>query len=172
MIQEGIAMAFDFTTAHGRYLPFIRLVVSSYPERYREDLTQEGTWGLYLGCCAFDSHRGVPFDAYIKVCIRNRIRSAAREYSADSNLIPLEDLGESLPSSDFPFEDRYVESDAARKAFKDLQPHLSSLERNVLELYLSGNTLSEIARTLQVSVKSTDNAMTRIKKKIRDSIPY
>ncbi|MBQ1272913.1 MAG: sigma-70 family RNA polymerase sigma factor [Clostridia bacterium] len=172
MMQKGIVMAFDFTTAHGRYLPFIRLVVSSYPERYRDDLTQEGSWGLYLGCCAFDPDRGVPFDAYIKVCIRNRIRSAAREYASDSNLVPLEDVGETLPATDLPIEERYAESDAARKAFKDLQPRLSSLERQVLEQYLSGNTLSEIARTLQVSTKSVDNAMTRIKKKIRDHIPY
>lgn len=165
-------MALDFASAHERYLPFVRHAVSSYPERYRDDLMQEGLWGLYLGCCAFDSSRGVPFDAYIKVCIRNRICSAVRGFASDYNLIPLEDVGDSLSSSDLPMEELYAETDAVKEAFRDLQPRLSHLERRVLELYLSGRTCSGIAASLGVSPKSADNAMTRIKQKIRDFIPY
>lgn len=165
-------MSFDFASAHRKYLPFIQTIVASYPERYRDDLTQEGLWGLYLGCCAYDSSRGVPFDAYIKVCIRNRICSAARGFASDYNLVPLEDVGATLPSSDLPIEERYAESDAVREALRDLQPRLSSLERRVLVLYLSGNSRSAIARELSISPKSADNAMTRIKQKIRDLIPY
>ncbi len=165
-------MAFDFASAHQRYLPFIRLAASSYPERYRDDLIQEGSWGLYLGCCAYDSARGVPFDAYIKVCIRNRILTAARRYDADSRLVPLEDVGDTLPSTDLPFEEQYAQSDAVRRALNELQPRLSALERRVLEQYLAGATLSEIAGKLGISAKSADNAMTRIKTKIREHIPY
>ena len=165
-------MAVDFASAHERYLPFIQRAVTSYPERYRDDLTQEGLWGLYLGCCAFDPTRGVPFDAYIKVCIRNRICSAARGFASDYNLVPLEDVGAALPSFDLPIEERYAESDAVREALRDLQPRLSALERRVLNLYLSGNSPSAIARELSISPKSADNAMTRIKQKIRDLIPY
>ncbi len=165
-------MAFDFAAAHERYLPFVQRAVSDYPERYRDDLTQEGLWGLYLGCCAFDPVRGVPFDAYIKVCIRNRICSAARRFASDYNLVPLEDVGATLPSSDLPIEERYAESDAARGIFRDLQPRLSPLERSVLLLYLSGCSGADIARELKITPKSADNAMTRIKQKIRDHIPY
>lgn len=165
-------MAFDFTSAHERYLPFIRIVVSTYPDRYRDDLIQEGLWGLYLGCCAYDPARNVPFDAYVKVCIRNRICSAARGYASDAHLIPLEDLGTDVADADFLIEDQYAESDAAREALRDLQPRLSPLERRVLELYLSGDSLSVIAAELEISRKSADNAMTRIKQKIRDHIPY
>ena len=165
-------MAFDFTSVHDQYLPFVRSVAASYPDRYRDDLVQEGLWGLYLGFCAYDSSRSVPFDAYIKVCIRNRICSAARHYAGDSNLIPLEDVGASLVSSDLPIEDQYAESDAVQTAFRDLQPRLSRLERQVLELYLSGQTAAQISSRLSISAKSADNAMTRIKKKLRDYIPY
>ncbi len=165
-------MTFDFSSAHKQYLPLIQTVVGSYPERYRDDLVQEGLWGLYLGCCAYDTEKGVPFDAYIKVCIRNRIYSAARRFASDSHLIPLEDLGETLPSTDLPIEDRYAESDALREAFREIQPRLSSLEYSVLELYLSGITQKSIAQRLGISPKSADNAMTRIKQKIRDYIPY
>ena len=165
-------MVSDFAVAHERYLPFVRVVVSSYPERYRDDLMQEGLWGLYLGCCAFDPERGVPFDAYIKVCIRNRICSAARGYATDVNLVSLEELDSSLDSGDLPIEERYAEHDAAQGALRDVAPHLSDLERNVLDLYLSGLSGKSIAQTLHISSKSADNAMTRIKKKIRDLIPY
>ncbi|MBO5248335.1 MAG: sigma-70 family RNA polymerase sigma factor [Clostridia bacterium] len=165
-------MALDFTSAHEQYLPFIQAVISSYPDRYREDLTQEGLWGLYLGCCAYDPSRGAPFDAYIKVCIRNRVCSAARRYAFDSHLVPLEDVGSDLSSTDALLEERYAESDAVREAFRDLQPRLSDLERKVLVLYLSGRSSVAIANQMGISPKSADNAMTRIKQKIRDFIPY
>lgn len=165
-------MMTDFTTAHDRYLPFVQYLASSYPERYRDDLVQDGLWGLYLGCCAFDPSRGVPFDAYIKVCIRNRICSAARRYASDVNLIPLEDVGDTLSSVEVPIEERFAEHDALRTVVRNLKPHLSTLERKVLELYLSGQSSGSIATSLGISPKSADNAMTRIKKKIRDQIPY
>jgi RNA polymerase sporulation-specific sigma factor len=162
----------DFACAHERYLPFVRTVVSSYPERDREDLIQEGLWGLYLGCCAYDPDRGVPFDAFIKVCIRNRITSAVRRYASDANLLSLEDLDGTLASSDLPMEDRYAEQDAALEALRDLAPRLSPLEKDVLDRYLSGLSVRSIAQDLRISPKSADNAMTRIKQKIRDHIPY
>ncbi len=164
-------MAFEFAPAHDRYLPFIRTVVSSYPERYREDLTQEGLWGLYLGCCAYDVTRGTPFDAYIKVCIRNRICSAARGFASDYHLVPLDEVDVQIPSSESPLEERYAESDAVKAAFQALQPRLSDLERRVLHLYLSGLSSSRISEVLEIPPKSADNAMTRIKKKIRDYLP-
>ena len=170
--KGDFGMMSDFVSVHDRYLPFVRLVVSSYPERYRDDLVQEGLWGLYLGCCAFDASRGVPFDAYIKVCIRNRIFSAARGFASDANLVPLEDVGETLSSSEIPIEDRYAEHDALREVVRSLKPRLSSLEQKVLDLYLSGSSGKSIADTLGISSKSADNAMTRIKKKIRDILPY
>ena len=165
-------MVSDFAVAHDRYLPFVRLVASSYPARDADDLVQEGLWGLYLGCCAYDSDRGVPFDAFIKVCIRNRITSAVRRYASDANLVSLEDVDGSVVSSDLPMEDRYAEQDAAVDALRDLVPRLSSLEKNVLDLYLSGLSVRSIAQALRISPKSADNAMTRIKQKIRDHIPY
>ena len=87
-------------------------------------------------------------------------------------MIPLEDVGASLVSPGIPIQDLYAESDAVQTAFRDLQPRLSLLERQVLDLYLSGQTTAQIASHLSISVKSADNAMTRIKKKIRDYIPY
>lgn len=163
-------MSFDFASVHGEYLPFIRLAVSSYPERYREDLTQEGLWGLYLGCCAYDPARAVPFDAYIKVCIRNRISTAARRFASDYKLVPLEDADQ-VVSEGSSMEDAYARTDAVREALQDLRPRLSELEKKVLQLHLSGFTGAEIALRLSISPKSADNAMTRIKKKIRDHLP-
>jgi len=150
----------------------VRAVVSSYPERYRDDLIQDGLWGLYLGFCAYDPSRGVPFDAYVKVCIRNRILTAAHSYSADSNQVPLEELEPELHSSGPSIEDRLAEQDAFQDAIRALQPRLSPLERKVLELYLSGKRGAEIAITLSIPQKSADNAMTRIKRKIKEVLPY
>lgn len=160
----------DFASVQIEYQPWIRTLVSSYPERYREDLTQEGLWGMYLGCCAYDPSRGVPFDAYIKVCIRNRIISASRRFAGDAHLVPLEEA-ETLPSVDPSPEESYVESDMAREVFRDLHARLSPLEHAVLLSYLGGDRSAQTAKRLGISAKSADNAMTRVKQKIRDLLP-
>lgn len=165
-------MAYEYPKVYEQYLPFIRFLASSYPQRHRDDLIQEGLWGLYLGCGAFDPSRGVPFDAFIKVCIRNRLVSAARRYSSEEAFLPLEDLGGVLPSQETTIEEKFAEQDALRGALMDLRPRLSSLECKVLDLYLAGNSLSAVASALEISSKSADNAMTRIKKKIREFLPY
>ena len=158
----------DFASIHKSYLPFVRHLAASYPERYREDLIQEGLWGLYLGCRSYDEARGVPFDAFVKVCIRNRMLSALRGFSSDHLLVSLEELPSELPESFVPFEERYAETDALRGAFHEFQSKLSTLEKNVLIRYLAGHSVSEISEELRIPVKSADNAMTRIKKKIRE----
>ena len=160
----------DFGSVQVRYQPFIRSVVSSYPERYRDDLFQEGLWGLYLGCCAYDPARNVPFDAYIKVCIRNRVISASRRFSSDAKLVSLEDAKEAVPSQPSP-EDLFVETDATRQLLRQLRDRLSDFEQSVLQLYLNGYNSSEAAQILGVPAKSADNAMTRVKKKIREALP-
>lgn len=161
-------MGLDFSAVHDTYLPFIRMLASSYPERYREDLIQEGLWGLYLACCAYDASRNVPFDAFIKVCIRNRISSSARNFASDSKTVSLED--QDFPCQDLPLDEKIAENDAVRDFFSSLRHLLSPLEQRVLDQYLSGKSSSQAAQQLGISPKSADNAMTRIKQKVRNSL--
>lgn len=162
----------DFTAAHEHYLPFVRTVVSTYPEPERDDLVQEGLWGLYLGVCAYDPSRSVPFDAFVKVCIRNRILSAARGYERRAGLVSLDDLDGTLTECGPSIEERYAESDAFQDLLRKVRPRLSELEKNVLDRYLSGKSVRTAAEELSISPKSADNAMTRIKSKIRELLPY
>ena len=59
------------------------------------------------------------------------------------------------------------DAEAANMFFDELRSSLTDLERRVLDEYLADRKYSEIAETLHISVKQVDNALSRIKRKIR-----
>ena len=48
--------------------------------------------------------------------------------------------------------------------------HLSTFENEVLTLYLDGNNYQQIGEKMNKSSKSIDNALQRIKGKVRESL--
>lgn len=149
-----------------------------------DDLLQEGMLGLLHAVSLYDPKRGTSFKTFAAVCIRNRLISAVR--AADSMKHRL--LNDSIPLCTFSFD---ASSDAAnlpptekspeelligREDFAEFQVRLSSalspLEQRILELYLEGLSYREIADLLKKSIKSVDNAVQRIRRKIaRQNIP-
>lgn len=137
-----------------------------------EDLTQEGMLGFLEAVKGFDPEKGSSFKAYAEACINNRILSAVRasynnKNAALSKALPLED-GENEISGD--------ESDPAKVlSSKDGFEHitglinsdLSEFERQVIILRFFGLSYSEISQRLDCSDKAVDNALQRIRKKMR-----
>lgn len=149
-----------FSKVRNIYAPFISSVVNSYPSYLREDLSQEGMIGLYLACLSFDSDKGVPFDAFAKTCIKNRVITAYRA---------LKSVGDSEElTSDIAVDTPDVVSGVDSKDFfSRLRKKLSALENDVLDEYLLEKSYSEIAEKLGVSEKTVGNAVQRIRGKIK-----
>ena len=126
----------------------------------REDLVQEGSIGLYLACVSFDPDKGVPFDAFAKTCIRNRMISAYRSLKRDGDT---DELTDSVAAD----MTDVVSGFDSKSFFVKLREKLSELENDVLDEYLSEKSYSEIADKLNVSEKAVNNAVQRIRKKIR-----
>lgn len=149
-----------FSKVRDEYVPYISAAASSYPEYLREDLFQEGMIGLYLACLSFDSERGVPFDAFAKTCIKNRMVTAYRALKTDGKTDALTD--------EIAVEDADVISSVdSQTFFRDLRKNLSDLENKVLEEYLLEKRYCEIAEKLGVGEKAVENAVQRIRKKIK-----
>ncbi|MCI5682446.1 MAG: sigma-70 family RNA polymerase sigma factor [Eubacteriales bacterium] len=142
------------------YAPFISATANSYPAYMREDLVQEGSIGLYLACVSFDPDKGVPFDAFAKTCIRNRMISAYRSLKRDGDT---DELTDSVAAD----MTDVVSGFDSKSFFVKLREKLSELENDVLDEYLSEKSYSEIADKLNVSEKAVNNAVQRIRKKIR-----
>lgn len=143
-----------------------------------EDLIQEGMFGLLSAIRSFDSARGVPFEAFARVCILNRIQSAIRIASSDrhqplnqSESIsekPLVDESPDLAAPLSPLSDPailVISMEEQRETLEQLSRRLSRFENEVLELFLDGLSYQDMAQQLGKPVKSVDNAIQRIRRK-------
>ena len=135
-----------------------------------EDLIQEAMFGLLKAIREFDPGRDAAFRTFAEVCIRNRIltvvSAAGREKHAPlNNSVSMEEEA-GLPDRAFGPEDTLILREEQVERLQRLRTKLSPLERKVLSLYLEGYSYEEIAARVGRSVKSVDNAVQRIRRKV------
>ncbi len=150
-----------------------------------EDLIQEGMIGLFKAVRDFDSGRDASFRTFAELCISRQMYTAvqaskrqkhvplntyvsldgvdgAQEGQEGSGLAELlADRAEQSPEELFLDKERVVYLEDA------IERELSEFERQVLDLYMTGMRYSEIAKVLGRDEKATDNALQRLKAKIR-----
>ena len=134
-----------------------------------EDLIQEAMFGLLKAIREFEPSRNVQFRTFAEVCIRNQIRSAVTS-AARSKHAPLND---SVPfeapmvlRSEISPEELYISREEENERLARLGRQLSVLEREVLKLFLLGLSYQEISEQVGRSIKSVDNAVQRIRRKV------
>lgn len=135
------------------------------------DFMQEGLLALHSACKAYNSEdKKASFKNFAAVCISNRFLSVIRSANSKSvipsdHLVPIEDIEISDQNKTNP-ETLIMEQESTRDLQNIIKNKLSSLEQNVLKLYLNGYSYQEISDKLSVSSKSVDNALVRIRRKI------
>ena len=144
----------------------LRSVINSiayrFPEPHRDDLSQEGILGLYYAVKSYDSSRGVHFEAYAILCIKSKMYSYCTHFiKKDSDYADYTNETENLESGEV------LEKALVEDLFFKLRQNLSEMESNVLELYLKELSYAEMSAKLSISEKSIDNAMSRIKAKLK-----
>ena len=148
----------------------------------REDLVQEGMVGFYKAIRDYDHSKNSSFHPFAELCVTRQLLTAIKSASRDKH-IPLNRY-ESLyrPAFDDDSDKRLMDVIAAKTSQspeelllrqetaaaieKVLSTSLSPLERDVLTRYLCSMTYNDIAAEVGRSVKSVDNALQRIKKKL------
>ena len=155
-----------------------------------DDLIQEGMIGLFKAVRDFDSGRDASFFTFADLCISRQIYTAvqasrrqkhiplntyislyatARENSGqneeDTALVDILALG----SGQSP-EEMVIDKENVEQLERTIEKELSSFEKQVLDLYLTGMSYTQIAKVLGRDEKSTDNALQRIKTKLRKAI--
>ena len=168
-----------------RYRAFARIKARSYfiVGADREDIVQEGMIGLYKAIRDFDEARESSFRAFAELCVTRQIitaiKTATRQkhgplnsYVSFNRPVAGDDDGERTLSDVLPGRTGADPADLVISAerIRMLQTHvdsvLSDLETEVLRLYVDGKSYQEIAGVLQRHVKSIDNALQRIKRKL------
>ena len=146
-----------------------------------DDLIQEGMIGLFKAIRDYRSDRETSFFHFAELCINRHLYSAV-EASNRKKHVPLNtyvsfysqttEEGKSLAETlltdqmDDP-EQLVIEQENFTAFWEQLREQLSALERQVLDAYLEGKNYRQIAEELGKSPKTIDNALSRIKGKIR-----
>lgn len=158
-----------------RYTPMIRSAAGSFSAVMldSDDIAQEGMLGFINAVYTYDSDKSdASFSTYAYACVRNRIMSAirsleAKKRSADGGLINLDDVSDSDAGEDSAPETKLIEQEQYAELLNSFYSVLSDFEKKVLSMYLSGYTYNEISHRLNIEKKSADNALQRIKRKLR-----
>lgn len=154
-------------------MPIARAKASGFAKARisNEDLMQEGMLGFLDAVKKFDPSKGVPFKAFAETCINNRIVSAVRmnynsKNAALSNAVSFEADNSDIVTGGDPAD---IVSDKFETEYlaELLSSGLSDFEKRVIDLRLQNKSYAQIAQELGRSEKAVDNALQRIKSKMR-----
>ncbi|MDP8960246.1 MAG: RNA polymerase sporulation sigma factor SigH [Actinomycetota bacterium] len=170
-----------------RYRRFVRAKARSYflVGADREDIVQEGMIGLYKAIRDYASGHQASFRSFAELCVTRQILTAIKAATRQKHLPlnsyvsfdrPREDdpertVGEAFvagPDSD-PL-DLLVASDELGQLNEAFSQLFSGLEGDVVKLFVEGRSYQEIAGVLGRHVKSVDNALQRVKRKLEQHL--
>ena len=168
-----------------KYRAFARVKARSYflVGADREDIVQEGMIGLYKAIRDFNPDMQSSFRAFAELCVTRQIITAIKtatrhkhgplnNYVSFSRPVGTDEDGERVLGDVIPTvaitdpADLVISAERIRALQAHFDAVLSDLETEVLRLYVEGKSYQEIAERLQRHVKSIDNALQRIKRKL------
>jgi RNA polymerase sigma factor, sigma-70 family len=162
--RNGDGSSFEILCASFKPWIYKYIMSLNVPASERDDLFQEGLIGLLKAVRSYD-YESSSFSTYASVCIKRSIISALRklnrnsqfELSADPSTVLPQNLWGKSPELDIVEHERYA------SFVNDLSP----FEKRTFRMYMCGASYSRMAEELSCSVKSIDNAITRIKAKLK-----
>jgi RNA polymerase sporulation-specific sigma factor len=171
-----------------KYKPLVRAKTRSYflAGADREDIVQEGMIGLFKAVRDYRDDKSIPFKIFAEMCITRQIitavKTATRQkhiplnsyvslnkkiFDDESEKVLIEVIQEDSASNP---EDLFISKEEYGVIENKIKEHLSPFEKEVLAKYIGGIAYQDIAKQLNKPVKSVDNALQRLKKKIEKSV--
>lgn len=182
LCRTGDSVAVEYLL--NKYKNFVRSKARSYflIGADHEDIVQEGMIGLYKAIRDFRPEKLASFRAFAELCITRQIitaiKTATRQkhiplnsyvslnkplYDEESDRTLLDVCAEGHSSNP---EELIISQEDLRGIHQRIDEVLSDLEQEVLAAYLDGKSYQEIADNLGCHVKSIDNALQRVKRKL------
>lgn len=181
LAQEGDGEALAYLL--DKYKNFVRAKARSYflIGADHEDIVQEGMIGLYKAIRDFKADKLSSFRAFAELCIKRQIitaiKTATRQkhvplnsyvslnkplYDEESDRTLLDVIEGRVTNP----EDLFISQEGMNHIQQQIDTLLSDFEKQVLEAFLDGKSYQEIALMLNRHVKSIDNALQRVKRKL------
>lgn len=182
-IRSGDSAAMDFIC--DKYKVMVRSKAKSMfiLGADREDLIQEGMLGLFKAIRDYDMGRDASFYTFAELCINRQMYTAVQASQRKKHIplnsyISLDNSGddenaqsvletEFLDKMGMNPEQVILDNERVEYLNQLIAQELSEFEKQVLDLYITGMSYSQIAKVLARDEKSTDNALQRLKAKIK-----
>ena len=181
-IKAGNGVALDQLI--NKYKNFVRAKAKTYflVGADKEDIVQEGMIGLFKAIRDFKDDKLVSFKSFAEICVTRQIITAIKTATRQKHM-PLnsyislnkpvfEDDGERTLMETINHDTisdpelLFISKEELNRIEGKINEILSPLELEVLHFYLQGKSYQQIAVILNKEVKSIDNALQRVKKKI------
>ena len=181
LAQQGDGQALAYLL--NKYKNFVRSKARSYCliGADHEDIVQEGMIGLYKAIRDFQPARLASFRSFAELCVKRQIitaiKAATRQkhvplnsyvslnkplYDEESDRTLLDVIEGRVTNP----EDLYISQEELSNIQAQIDELLSDLEKKVLDAFMDGKSYQEIAELLGRHVKSIDNALQRVKRKL------
>ena len=184
-LREGERAIMDYIISKYKYL-VIRAAKAIYLiGGENDDLIQEGMIGLFKAVRDFDTNQETSFYSFAELCISRQMYTAIKlsqrqKHMPLSSYVSLYDIKKSdyddkqsplieqleIETNSNP-EELFLDKERMQMLVEELNERLSDMERRVLHLHLQGEDYRSIAELLDKSPKSIDNALQRIRQKMR-----
>ena len=139
-----------------RYHDYIRFLVSKHDDK--DELFSIALFAALYSIRNYKFDRGASFKTYLTICINSKLLTAKKTLN---KIIP-EIEPELSPSP----EDLFIQNEFYNELIEKLQDALSPFELQIIHLRLDGYSYRKIAELINCDIKSVDNAIYRIKKKL------
>ena len=169
-----------------KYDNIIRMKASKYSKFVSSkgfdfnDLFQEGRLGLTQAINDYKNQKNVKFYTFANLCIDRQIASFLRNIAREkhqvlNNSISLDSTTNTIgrPITELILDDKnidpeesFIEMEEKTELYNKIEKKLSSMENDVFNLRTQGFTYKEISQLLNITEKSVDGAIVRIKSKI------
>ena len=184
-LREGETAIMDYIVSKYKYL-VIRAAKAIYLiGGENDDLIQEGMIGLFKAVRDFDTNQETSFYSFAELCISRQMYTAIKlsqrqKHMPLNSYVSLYDIKKSdyddkqsplieqleIETNSNP-EELFLDKERMQMLVEELNERLSDMERRVLHLHLQGEDYRSIAELLDKSPKSIDNALQRIRQKMR-----
>ncbi|OLN21511.1 RNA polymerase factor sigma-70 [Domibacillus antri] len=182
LVHSGDSDSSEFLI--NKYRNFVRAKASRYflIGGDKEDIVQEGMIGLFKAIRDFREDKLISFMAFAELCITRQmitaIKTATRQKHSPLNSYvslnkPIYDEGSDQTLMDVISGAKIMDPailiinrEEARDIEQKMDELLSEFERKVWDFYMEGRSYIEISKELNTHVKSIDNAIQRVKRKL------
>ena len=188
LVHAGDLQAQEYLLS--KYKNFVRSKARSYflVGADHEDIVQEGMIGLFKAIRDFKQDKISSFRAFAELCVTRQIITAVKTatrlkhiplnsyvslnhpiYDEESDRTLMDVITQAKVDSP---EDMLITQEELAAIESRIGEILSDFEWKVLSLYLQGKSYQEIGKELNRQVKSVDNALQRVKRKLEQSMVF